>query len=57
VLVEDLATGPAHGLRAGLEHALREAVREGRLSPGTPVPSSRTLARDLQVSRGTVTQA
>jgi GntR family transcriptional regulator/MocR family aminotransferase len=52
-----LATGPAHGLRAGLEHALREAVREGRLSPGTPLPSSRTLARDLQFSRGTVTQA
>jgi GntR family transcriptional regulator/MocR family aminotransferase len=52
-----LVFGPAHGLRAGLEHALREAVRAGRLSPGTPLPSSRTLARDLRVSRGTVTQA
>jgi len=52
-----LVFGPAHGLRAGLEHALREAVRDGRLSPGTPLPSSRMLARDLQVSRGTVTQA
>jgi GntR family transcriptional regulator/MocR family aminotransferase len=52
-----LVFGPAHGLRAGLEHALREAVRGGQLSPGTPLPSSRTLARDLQVSRGTVTQA
>jgi GntR family transcriptional regulator/MocR family aminotransferase len=49
--------GPAHGLRAGLEHALREAVRSGRLSPGTPLPSSRVLARDLNVARGTVTQA
>jgi GntR family transcriptional regulator/MocR family aminotransferase len=52
-----LVLGPAHGLRAGLEYALREAVRGGQLSPGTPLPSSRTLARDLQVSRGTVTQA
>src|SRR3569833_244740 len=49
--------GPAPGLRAGLEHALREAVRGGRLPPCTPLPSSRTLARDLNVSRGTVTQA
>jgi GntR family transcriptional regulator/MocR family aminotransferase len=52
-----LRLGPAHGLRAGLEHALREAVRDGRLAPGTPLPSSRTLARDLNVARGTVTQA
>ncbi|MDN3356929.1 PLP-dependent aminotransferase family protein [Actinomadura sp. DC4] len=52
-----LTLGPAHGLRAGLEYALREAVRGGRLTPGTPLPSSRTLARDLNVSRGTVTQA
>src|SRR5512139_66101 len=52
-----LRFGPAHGLRAGLEHALRDAVRRGQLSPGTPLPSSRTLARDLGVARGTVTQA
>jgi GntR family transcriptional regulator / MocR family aminotransferase len=52
-----LGLGPARGLRAGLEHALREAVRSGRLSPGTPLPSSRVLARDLNVARGTVTQA
>jgi GntR family transcriptional regulator/MocR family aminotransferase len=45
------------GLRAGLEAALREAVRDGRLAPGTLLPSSRVLARDLRVSRGTVTQA
>ena len=55
----DLHVGanPSRGLRAGLEHALREAVRDGRLAPGTPLPSSRVLARDLQVARGTVTQA
>jgi GntR family transcriptional regulator / MocR family aminotransferase len=52
-----LPSGPLPGRRAGLEHALREAVRDGRLAPGTPLPSSRALARDLQVSRGTVTQA
>src|SRR3569833_1194017 len=28
--------GPAHGLRAGLEHALRQAERGGRLPQGTP---------------------
>ncbi|HEY7483939.1 MAG TPA: PLP-dependent aminotransferase family protein [Streptosporangiaceae bacterium] len=47
----------AHGLRAGLERALRDAVRDGRLAAGTPLPSSRALARDLGVARGTVTQA
>ncbi|MEW9528132.1 PLP-dependent aminotransferase family protein [Microbispora sp. NPDC049125] len=52
-----LRLSPAHGLRTGLEHAVRDAVRDGRLSPGTPLPSSRTLARDLGVARGTVTQA
>ncbi|MFI6598188.1 PLP-dependent aminotransferase family protein [Nonomuraea sp. NPDC050536] len=45
------------GLRAGLEHALRDAMRRGQLPPGTPLPSSRTLAHDLGVARGTVTQA
>ncbi|ADV68087.1 PLP-dependent aminotransferase family protein [Deinococcus maricopensis] len=31
---------------------LRAAIRDGRLPPGTPLPSSRALARDLGVSRG-----
>ncbi|WP_438302757.1 PLP-dependent aminotransferase family protein [Streptomyces sp. HUAS TT11] len=44
--------GPA--LRAGLTHALREAVRIGRLAPGTLLPPSRSLAADLGVSRNTV---
>jgi GntR family transcriptional regulator / MocR family aminotransferase len=47
----DLA-GP--GLRAGLMDALREAVRTGRLTPGTRLPSSRSLAADLGVARNTV---
>ncbi|MYR60556.1 GntR family transcriptional regulator, partial [Streptomyces sp. SID625] len=40
-----------------LQAALREAVRSGRLSPGTRLPSSRDLAADLGVSRGLVTEA
>jgi GntR family transcriptional regulator/MocR family aminotransferase len=43
--------------RAGLEDALREAVREGRLPPGSRLPSSRVLARDLGVARNTVADA
>ncbi|MFI6263006.1 PLP-dependent aminotransferase family protein [Micromonospora sp. NPDC051006] len=45
-------TGP--GLRAGLTDALREAIRTGRLVPGTRLPSSRSLAADLGVARNTV---
>ncbi|WP_431960223.1 PLP-dependent aminotransferase family protein [Actinacidiphila sp. bgisy160] len=45
------------GARAGLEDALREAVRDGRLAPGTRLPSSRTLAKDLGVARNTVADA
>ena len=45
------------GLCTRIEHALREAVRDGRLAPGTALPSSRSLARDLAVARGTVSAA
>lgn len=45
------------GRRNGLEHALREAIRDGRLSAGTRLPSTRTLAAELGVSRGTVSAA
>jgi GntR family transcriptional regulator/MocR family aminotransferase len=51
-----LRIDPGHGLRGGLELALREAVRLGRLSPGDRLPSSRALAQELGVARGTVTQ-
>jgi len=44
-------------LRAQLEAALRDAVRDGRLAPGSPLPSSRALARELGVSRGLVVEA
>ncbi|MEW2496685.1 PLP-dependent aminotransferase family protein [Streptomyces nodosus] len=48
-------TGP--GLRRGLTNALREAVRTGRLAPGTRLPSSRSLAADLGIARNTVADA
>ncbi|MEV0240490.1 PLP-dependent aminotransferase family protein [Streptomyces sp. NPDC050674] len=48
-------TGP--GLRRGLTDALREAVRSGRLAPGTRLPSSRALATDLGIARNTVADA
>jgi GntR family transcriptional regulator / MocR family aminotransferase len=45
------------GVRAGLEDALRDAVRTGRLRPGARLPSSRTLAQDLGLARNTVADA
>jgi GntR family transcriptional regulator / MocR family aminotransferase len=48
---------PGHGVRAGLETALRDAVRTGRLGPGVRLPSSRALAADLGVARNTVAEA
>ncbi|WP_405924251.1 PLP-dependent aminotransferase family protein [Streptomyces sp. NBC_00035] len=48
-------TGP--GVRRGLTDALREAVRSGRLAPGTRLPSSRSLAADLGIARNTVADA
>jgi GntR family transcriptional regulator / MocR family aminotransferase len=47
----------AAGRRAGLERALRDAIRSGRLAPGSRLPSSRALAADLGISRGTVSAA
>lgn len=51
----DLATGA--GARVGLERALRDAVRDGRLAAGTRLPSSRALAKDLGLARNTVADA
>ncbi|GAA4056420.1 PLP-dependent aminotransferase family protein [Actinomadura miaoliensis] len=45
------------GRRSGLEHALREAIRDGRLAPRTRLPSTRALARELGIARGTVIAA
>jgi GntR family transcriptional regulator/MocR family aminotransferase len=45
------------GFRAQIEDGLREAIRSGRLSPGTALPSTRALAADLGVTRGVVVAA
>ena len=49
-------SGPG-GRRAALIGALREAVRSGRLAPGTRLPPYRSLATDLGVARNTVADA
>src|SRR5690349_3668187 len=50
-------SAPARTRGRSLQAALREAVRTGRLAPGTRLPSSRDLAGDLGVSRGLITEA
>jgi GntR family transcriptional regulator / MocR family aminotransferase len=52
-----LDRGAAGPLRSQLEEQLRAAVRDGLLAPGTALPSTRALARDLGVSRGVVVEA
>ncbi|MER5909713.1 PLP-dependent aminotransferase family protein [Streptomyces sp. NPDC001982] len=47
----------ADGRRIGLERALRDAVRDGRLAPGIRLPATRRLAVELGISRGTVKTA
>lgn len=48
---------PRRARRAQLEAGLREAIRRGRLMPGTRLPSSRALAAQLGVSRRLVVDA
>ncbi|MGF1431321.1 PLP-dependent aminotransferase family protein [Kitasatospora sp. LaBMicrA B282] len=43
--------------RTVLTRALREAVRAGRLAPGTRLPPYRSLAADLGLARNTVAEA
>ncbi|MFI5587478.1 PLP-dependent aminotransferase family protein [Amycolatopsis sp. NPDC051758] len=45
------------GKRAALITALRDAVRSGRLTPGTRLPPYRSLAADLGLARNTVADA
>jgi GntR family transcriptional regulator / MocR family aminotransferase len=52
-----LDVGDGRGRGRALEDALRDAVRSGRLTPGTRLPGTRSLAADLGLSRGTVVQA
>jgi GntR family transcriptional regulator / MocR family aminotransferase len=52
-----VAVDETGGRGAGLEHALRAAIRGGRLPAGTRLPSTRALAADLGWARGTVAGA
>lgn len=45
------------GRRAGVESALRTAIRDGRLQCGDALPSTRALAHDLGLARATVVAA
>jgi GntR family transcriptional regulator/MocR family aminotransferase len=45
------------GRGRAVEAALRTAIRDGQLAPGLRLPSSRDLAAQLGVARGTVTAA
>ena len=53
----DMAACAPRERRATLERGLREVIVAGRLRSGTVLPSSRVLARELGVSRGTVVDA
>ncbi|AGB26329.1 transcriptional regulator with HTH domain and aminotransferase domain [Mycobacterium sp. JS623] len=50
-------TPGARGAKDLLLSALRDAVRSGRLAPGTMLPPSRSLATDLGLARNTVADA
>lgn len=52
-----LPAGSAGGRGRTVESALRGAIRDGQLAPGLRLPSSRDLAAQLGVARGTVTAA
>jgi GntR family transcriptional regulator / MocR family aminotransferase len=52
-----LAVDRARGVRAQVEAGIRAAVRGGRLTAGTRLPSTRALAADLGVTRRVVVEA
>jgi GntR family transcriptional regulator / MocR family aminotransferase len=52
-----VVTPGARGSRELLLTALRDAVRSGRLAPGSMLPPSRSLATDLGLARNTVAEA
>src|SRR5437763_2197749 len=52
-----LERGTGETLHGQLERRLRERIRSGALAPGSRIPSSRALARELGISRGVVLEA
>jgi GntR family transcriptional regulator/MocR family aminotransferase len=53
----DPADAPPGGLTEWLTGRLRLAIADGRLGLGSRLPASRTLAAELRLSRGVVTEA
>ncbi|QFG26732.1 PLP-dependent aminotransferase family protein [Actinomadura sp. WMMB 499] len=53
----DARDAPRGGLADWLAGRLRDAIADGRLPLGARLPATRTLAADLRVSRGVVTEA
>ncbi|MDQ0376996.1 MocR-like pyridoxine biosynthesis transcription factor PdxR [Amycolatopsis thermophila] len=53
----DVREAPAGGRSAWLAERLRGAIADGRLAVGSRLPATRTLAAELGVSRGVVTEA
>ncbi|MFW5416016.1 PLP-dependent aminotransferase family protein [Nocardiopsis sp. CNT-189] len=53
----DTAEAPRGGLAGWLAGRLRAAIADGRLPTGSRLPPTRTLAAELGVSRGVVTEA
>ena len=56
-LLVELDRAAADPLHRQLANGLRDAIRAGRLSPHTRLPSTRVLAADLGVSRRLVVDA
>jgi GntR family transcriptional regulator / MocR family aminotransferase len=56
-LLVNISRGTGAPLRLQLQRELRGAIQSGRLRVGAPLPSTRALARDLEVSRGVVVEA
>ncbi|APU18872.1 PLP-dependent aminotransferase family protein [Actinoalloteichus sp. GBA129-24] len=57
LLLPEMSTATRGRRERTLEAALRDGVRVGRLAAGTRLPSSRDLAAQLGLARGTVTSA
>ena len=57
LLFVDLDRASGQPLSEQIYASIRRAIEHGRLSGGTPLPSSRALSDDLRVARSTVTLA
>ncbi len=56
-LLVDLDRGGEAPLHEQIERSIREDVRAGRLAAGARLPSSRSLAAELGISRGVISEA